>query len=200
MQASPRTLVLGASALALLALSGCGGLKSTLGLDRKAPDEFSVVSRAPLSLPPNYALRPPSPGEPRPQDAAQREQARASLLGVSNTSLQAPGEIRSAVRGDPNALTPGETALLGKVGAASADPDIRRKVGEEQAVMAVDDRGFVERLMFWRSYQAPVNIVDAQKEQQRIQENTATGKPISGAGTPVIERKGGASAKGISLF
>jgi hypothetical protein len=188
------------SALALVALAGCGDIKSTLGLDRKAPDEFSVVSRAPLSLPPSYALRPPSPGEPRPQDAAQREQARASLLGVTPAALQGPGEQRSAIRGDPNALTPGETALLGKVGAASADPDIRRKVGEEQAVMGVDDRNLVERLMFWRSYEAPVNVVDARKEQQRIQESAATGKPITGAGATTIERKGGASNKGISLF
>jgi len=31
-------------------------------------------------------------------------------------------------------------------------------------------------------YEAPVNLVDAQKEQQRIQESAATGKPITGAG------------------
>lgn len=197
MTASPRTRIVVAS-LSLATLAGCSDIKSTLGLERKAPDEFAVVSRAPLSLPPSYALRPPSPGEPRPQDAAQREQARASLIGLTPPSQVATP--RSAIRGDQSALTPGESALLGKVGAESADPDIRRKVGEEQAIMAVDDRGFVERLMFWRTYQEPLDVVDAQKEQQRLQQSAATGQQVTGADTPVIVRKGGTSNRGINLF
>ncbi|MEL0015072.1 MAG: DUF3035 domain-containing protein, partial [Rhodospirillales bacterium] len=43
--------------------AGCGSVKDELGLEKKAPDEFTVVRNAPLSLPPNYNLRPPKPGE-----------------------------------------------------------------------------------------------------------------------------------------
>ena len=34
----------------------------------KGPNEFEVVGRAPLIIPPEADLRPPRPGEPRPQD------------------------------------------------------------------------------------------------------------------------------------
>lgn len=48
--------------LALVLLSGslsaCSGVKKKLGLENSAPDEFLVTSRAPLSLPPEYDLRP----------------------------------------------------------------------------------------------------------------------------------------------
>lgn len=45
--------------LALTAMLGaCGSVKKTLGIEKEAPDEFMVMSRAPLSLPPEYDLRP----------------------------------------------------------------------------------------------------------------------------------------------
>ena len=61
---------------ALAALAGCSGtVQEKLGLGKRAPDEFQVVRRAPLILPPDYSLRPPaarrSPGRrrrtPRPR-------------------------------------------------------------------------------------------------------------------------------------
>src|SRR3546814_10759236 len=48
-----------------LAVSACGGFRENLGLTKQSPDEFRVVSRAPLTLPPDYNLRPPAPGAPR---------------------------------------------------------------------------------------------------------------------------------------
>ncbi|MBK5955442.1 hypothetical protein CCR92_15760, partial [Rhodospirillum rubrum] len=56
-----RTLV-AAALLAPLALSGCSNAKKSLGLDRQPPDEFKVVTRAPLAMPPDFNLRPPQPG------------------------------------------------------------------------------------------------------------------------------------------
>ena len=45
--------------LALLSLSACStATKEKLGLSKKAPNEFMVAPRAPLSLPPEYNLRP----------------------------------------------------------------------------------------------------------------------------------------------
>ena len=44
-------------------LSGCGDRSGNiLGFEKSAPDEFAVVKRAPLTLPPEYGLRPPRPG------------------------------------------------------------------------------------------------------------------------------------------
>jgi hypothetical protein len=50
-------------------------------------------------------------------------------------------------------------------------PDIRQKVDEESAILAADNRGFVERLMFWQTPPAAGSEVDPTKERQRIQEN-----------------------------
>ncbi|MGY8960888.1 MAG: DUF3035 domain-containing protein, partial [Alphaproteobacteria bacterium] len=51
-------------------LASCGGdskVGRILGYEKAAPDEFSVVKRAPLALPPDYGLRPPRVGAQRPQ-------------------------------------------------------------------------------------------------------------------------------------
>ena len=63
--------------LALPALAGgCSNTtKEALGLTKRSPDEFQVVTNAPLSMPPDYNLRPPAPGSPRPQEGTARDQA-----------------------------------------------------------------------------------------------------------------------------
>ncbi len=66
---------------ALFALAGCDGFKEQLGLTKQSPDEFRVVSRAPLSLPPDYSLVPPAPGAPRPQEGTATDQARTAVFG-----------------------------------------------------------------------------------------------------------------------
>src|ERR1700712_1793062 len=65
-----------------LGLAACSGdeLTRTFGLTRDAPDEFQVTTRAPLSMPPDYTLRPPRPGASRPQELSQRQQAEAALV------------------------------------------------------------------------------------------------------------------------
>ena len=50
-------------------------------MTKVTPDEFRVVTKAPLVVPPDYALRPPAPGEPRPQELQPESAARTALLG-----------------------------------------------------------------------------------------------------------------------
>jgi len=124
-------------ALALLAaatlLSACG-----LG-DRTVPDEFRVVPRAPLQMPPDFNLRPPQPGSPRPQELAQENRAVATVFGAAGTA----GLI------DPRASayqSPGEVALLVQAGADQANPDIRAIVDRENPGVVVAERSLLERL------------------------------------------------------
>jgi Protein of unknown function (DUF3035) len=56
-------------------LAGCSDLKQAIGLDPPMPDEFAVESRAPLTIPPDFDLRPPEPGAPRPQEKSTDQQA-----------------------------------------------------------------------------------------------------------------------------
>ena len=60
-------------------LAGCSDLKQMVGLDPTMPDEFAVESRAPLTIPPDFDLRPPEPGAPRPQEKTAEQQAQQAI-------------------------------------------------------------------------------------------------------------------------
>lgn len=166
-------LLLSASALML---AGCdsGGLSRTFGLTRDAPDEFTVTTRAPLSLPPDYNLRPPRPGAARPQEQSEQKQAEEIL--VPQTAL-APSSTAAA--------SAGQAALLGQTGPA-APSDIRRRVDQDARLDRTDD-GFVDRLLYWRKSDPRQAIVDPAAEAQRVKTNAALGQPQDTGTTPIIQ-------------
>lgn len=164
--------------LAGLVLAGCGNVRELAGVEKKAPDEFAVVRRAPLSVPPDYNLRPPRPGERAIPQIDPRAQSRAAVFGVEDQGqARLPAESAS------------EEALLRTLKIETVDPSIRQTVDQESAILALDQRGFVEQLMFWRDAPPPGTAVDAAGERQRLQENDALGKPPTEGETPTIERK-----------
>src|SRR6516225_263932 len=59
-----------------LLIAGCTDFKRTIGLEPTLPDEFAVESRAPLTIPPDFELRPPQPGASRPQEKSADQQAK----------------------------------------------------------------------------------------------------------------------------
>lgn len=170
---------------AAVLVAGCGGnVKQQLGIAKRAPDEFSVVTRAPLSMPPDYGLRPPRPGERRPQEPTMRAQAREVLVPHA-----AGDNLASAVPGGAAGMTAGDSALLARVGADPVSEDIRRQIDSETARLDADERNLIERMMFWREQPPPGDVVDPLKETQRLQENAALGKSTTDGDTPRIERK-----------
>jgi hypothetical protein len=100
---------------ASLLLPGCSGFRAAIGLDRVGPDEFAVESRAPLTVPPEFDLRPPQPGAPRPQEASAADKARSVIdtAGPGEPGKQAP-TFKS-----PEGLTGGQA------------PDASQQVGEQ---------------------------------------------------------------------
>jgi hypothetical protein len=72
----PLILLAVASIAAGLTVAGCGDFRRAIGMDRVGPDEFLVESRAPLTIPPEFDLRPPQPGAPRPQEVTATDRAR----------------------------------------------------------------------------------------------------------------------------
>lgn len=46
------------SSVCIAILCGCGLTRKDLGLEKDTPDEMLVISRAPLSIPPEFGLRP----------------------------------------------------------------------------------------------------------------------------------------------
>src|SRR3954463_4454125 len=106
--------------LAAVGLAGCQSTQQALGMTKVVPDEFRVVSKAPLVVPPDYALRPPAPGEPRPQELQPESAARTALLGKREAADR----------------TPGEQMLVAKAGGEKADPLIRFVVDDETGDIA----------------------------------------------------------------
>lgn len=91
--------------LSVSVLSACGTTtKKKLGLISEGPDEFMVMSRAPLSLPPDYDLRPVK----------------------DMTSLN---EIDMTERLSGMDLS--ERKLMSKIEAQNTDDDIRAKIERE---------------------------------------------------------------------
>jgi hypothetical protein len=159
--------------IALIALSACGSeTERAFGLSRTSPDEFTVTTRAPLSMPPNFALRPPRPGAPRPQESTSIADAEAAL--VPEAALAGPG-------GPPS---PGQQALMQQAG-GPVTSDIRRKVDDE-AQLDRPDTAISDRLMFWRDKPEPGVTVDPSKESQRLRENAALGKSDDTGATPIF--------------
>src|SRR3546814_11993593 len=86
-------------------------------------------------------------------------------------------------------MTPGESALLSHVGTEAAPDDIRARIDRESAQLATDDRGLIERMMFWRELPPPGDVVNAGQESRRLPENAALGKPPPDGQTPRLEPK-----------
>ena len=96
---SSRVAVLLLAGTALVGLSACNTIRNSLGANKVVPDEFRVVSIAPLTVPPDYSLRPPTPGEPRPQELDPSSSAREALLGALRACARGPGSGRCCSRG-----------------------------------------------------------------------------------------------------
>ncbi len=173
--------------LGMVLAGGCqdGGL---LGDSKRSPDEFAVYSRAPLSLPPDYALRPPAPGAAPSQSIRPRDQAKGALIG---------SDLNSPSSENMSSYSPGTRNLLEQTGALEADPDIRDLVNRETSILAEEDQSFTERIMFWATPTEYGTVVDPGQEAKRIHENQALGKPITAGETPTIERKRRALLEGI---
>lgn len=180
-------------AAAVLLLAGCEETKRALGQTKQAPDEFAVYQRAPLSLPPDYNLRPPAPGVNRPQSVKPRDRARAAL-GQRPRPQQPASES-----GKPNlsGLSPGELSVLRLTGALDASNDIRSQVNRESAILAEGADSLTDSMLFWRE-KPPFGIsVDARAERQRIRESQAEGRPLNEGEIPIVMRKKKALLEGV---
>ncbi|MHC8492082.1 DUF3035 domain-containing protein [Thalassospira sp. SM2505] len=165
-----------------LGVSGCESTRETFGLNKQSPDEFAVVSRAPLSLPPDFTMRVPDPGAPRPQTGSTTDQARRILVGDDPTKVKR--DITSGT------ASKGQVALLSASGAQYADPEIRSTVDRETSIFISESESIVDDLLFWQEKQDPNSVVDPTAEAKRIRDQQALGDSVSGGGnTPVIERK-----------
>lgn len=168
----------------LFMLTACGDdVKETLGLEHEAPDEFTVVSRPPLSVPKEFYLVPPTQGDAGEFGQDTSRTAREKLTG--RTSDASDMSLEEAERGlaesavpvvqSSDIETPGESALLRQAGADHVDPEIRKKLYSDQPVEK-EEPGILETL---RGSPNDEPVVDAAKEAERIRANKDAGKPLN---------------------
>lgn len=176
-----------------LALGGCGMFENLGGSKKVSPDEFKIVSHSPLTMPPNAELRPPRPGEPRPQEVTPADQAKEAL------SPALAGRTQARVNAGPDAARSGsnsEQALVARAGQGGIDPNIRGQVNKDTRTLGESDKSFLDSLIFWQSSPPPGVLVDPSAEQQRIRDSQAAGQPASGP-TPTITRRKRGLLEGI---
>lgn len=186
--------------LSLLALTACTGqeVQETFGMNRKAPDEFVVYSRPPLSVPPEFDLKPPRPGEESPGVVTTEAQARELLLGtkkkpatLDEATATVDTNVETAVEPvlESDAPTGAQSSFLAKAGADKADPKIRDTLGKD-VIEAPKKKKKAESL-----YESIVGegkdepVVDAKGEAERIRDNRDKGKPVTEGETPTKDEK-----------
>jgi len=121
-----------------LALIGCESIRQATGAAKAPPDEFTVLTKAPLIIPPDYNLRPPQPGVASRNEIDPDDQARAALFP------QNAGTAAAALGAN---YSDGEKLLLTKTNALSVDPNIRRSVTSD---IGQEDQGaaFAQKVLY----------------------------------------------------
>jgi len=162
----------------LLPLAACSGvgdsLSRTFGFSRDTPDEFAVTTQAPLTLPPDYSIRPPQPGAPRPQNVPDQIAAQEALIPQTALAANSAG------------MSPGQAALLQEAG-PPAPANIRAEIAQEQTKLNGGGQSFADRLMFWRAPQPTGIAVNPELESKRLRENAALGQSPQTGQTPIIQ-------------
>jgi len=175
--------------IGLTACGSSGDLKETLGLNRKGPDEFAVVSRPALSVPPEFNLTPPKQGADSLISAATvsaQEQAHEKVLGNPTSSTRAATAVPVIASG--NLPSGADSQLLSNAGANKAQPDIRSQIAQD----ALNGKT-VASTPYLLGNKNDDPIVDPKKEADRIKQNKDQNQPVTGVDTPTIAPK----SKGI---
>lgn len=150
-----------------LALTGCAGTSKALGLTKSTPNEFNILTKAPLVVPPEYNLRPPKIGESSSENNYTQKAARDALIGNVDAAEPSQGEI----------------VLLSKAGVARADQEIRLVIDGQNGVER-KTKGFTDQVLFWRegrAVDAEGQPLDAETEERRLRaiDSSTGGQPVT---------------------
>lgn len=151
-------------------LSGCSGedVNRAFGLTRSVPDEYTVTTRAPLSMPPTSELVKPGSGAAVPHD--------------ENESLQALETLSPdvALHGVGGTNSDGQTMLINEAAASADQPD--------EGELGKAGEGYVDALLFWKGGGAG-SVVDGDAENRRLKANAALGNAPTKGATPTMKAK-----------
>ncbi len=144
-----KTVTLIAAGVALTATSACVSRNNDF-TNSNAPDEFRVVTKAPLTIPPDYGLRPPGAGQALPAE-------------VNLDATDTVAAFGSTLGSDASAS---ERALVAQAGANAANPAIRSLVDYDETKTIRRSTSLTDRVLFWRG---------GEEEQAAAASDNATG-------------------------
>jgi hypothetical protein len=158
--------ILGAVTL-LSMLSACSDFRKAIGTEKSSPDEFQVVVRPSLVLPPNFSSRPTAAtGAQTAAAVASDAQAQASvLLGARETGASDYSDVFA----------------FDKI-----VEDVRSKVDEETAGIKFERRLPIQVLFGGLPDVGPV--IDKMAEDRRIRRNRLENRSLSYGATPAIDK------------
>jgi len=164
----------------LSALTGCSSsdIKENLGLKKYAPDEFMVVSRPALTMPPSYALVEPKKKEILTSES-KSDEAKSLLIGNKKSYK--------------SYISDSEKSLLSKAGTSKNKQNIREVLNKEYTEYVVEKKEHKESLL---SKLNPFNnnneeTLDAKKEKQRLINNQKEGKSVTEGESESIAKNSG---------
>lgn len=178
---SKQILRLAILAAGVAALTGCNTIRNATGLGKEPPDEFAVVTKAPLIMPPDYNLRPPREGAPPLNQTPPTDAAQAALFDSGDASAAKPAA------GD---LSESEKQLLTAANANSPDPSIRQLIATDGRAMEAANDSFTQKVLFWQDKQSGTPV-DADAEAKRIDAQKNGG--VAPAATPARKTKDSAT-------
>ena len=176
-------VLLGATAAGM---AGCDTIRDAAGQTKDSPDEFAVVTKAPLVIPPDFSLRPPAAGAGPTNQIAPTQAAQAALFTAD------PATVAASL---PATMSTGERYLLVKAGVQNADPAIRQEIASDAGATRAADDSFTNNLLFGSATPSAGTAVDADAEARRIDAQKAGGAATPApnappATTPPPEKKG----------
>lgn len=185
--------------LSVTLLSACSGgeVKSALGLKKRSPDEFMVMSRPALTVPPAFDLPEPSvssgPAAQSPQNAAKAQAVVFGEPSATPAKTEAKPEKKTGKSGNAEQL------FLKKAGADDSSlTDIRSKLEDDQRaadeaagrLAEEEQNGFFNRMLEpIRLGDKPDPIVNPEKEKERLKSNMEEGLPANEGDVETIQPK-----------
>jgi len=125
----------------ILLLAACSGVREDLGLAVRHPMNSPWSDRPPLSMPPDFDLRPPRPG------------CRASAgCRYQRASGQEPLPVGRSAAAALSSASGSEKALLAQTGGDKADTGIRDTVNHETSQKVAANDHLVRELLDWGAW------------------------------------------------
>ncbi|MDC0073750.1 DUF3035 domain-containing protein [Alphaproteobacteria bacterium] len=166
----------------LIGLSACGGSLGLTGMTSKAPDEFAVIKKEPLIIPPDFSLRPPDTGFSPPNSSSPSKLAKSAIFDKKNNTNNL--EIATS-------SSRGEIELIKLAEKGKSNPEIRKILREDYKMLSSLRGGLVERIISQVGGQNSLSeVVKPEVETKRLQEKQATGEiGVPGQAKVIIRRK-----------